>query len=173
MGVGASTKNWGAMQFSPQQWQSAFSLVMYTFANDTRMSQEAKMLVYYWSIDVSWLSWNCYKYHPGYLRSTWNAPLISFKVGSVSSYHVPALGRNQLSCNAVFSPTWLEPPDLLHPDPCSVLFSKGFLWFKKKKRKTFACYFQPQFHLLSFLRKHKIPRCLSVSLWWFPLSYEN
>ena len=141
MGVGASTKNWGAMQFSPQQWQSAFSLVMYTFANDTRMSQEAKMLVYYWSIDVSWLSWNCYKYHPGYLRSTWNAPLISFKVGSVSSYHVPALGRNQLSCNAVFWPTWLEPPE--SPTPRSLLccFLKGFFDLKRKKKKNFCLLF--------------------------------
>lgn len=49
MGVGTSTKNWGAMQFSPRQWQSAFSLVTYTFASDTQMSQEAKMLVYCWS----------------------------------------------------------------------------------------------------------------------------
>lgn len=70
MGVGTYYKLGANLPVQSTAWQSAFSLVRYTFAIDTQMSQEAKMLGHCWSAtDIT-----------GYLRSTWSASLISLKL---------------------------------------------------------------------------------------------
>jgi hypothetical protein len=85
-----------------------------------------------------------------------------FKVGILSSDKVHDLRKKTSTrhCYRQFSdlPDW-KPS--FKPTIC--LFSKGFFDLKKRKSSAY-CFQSPFLPSLFFLRKHKIPRCLSVSL---------